>query len=279
MASQKPVASPPPIEIEQLSKTSQKGAGYDCDFVGGPPEEHQCEICMLTLRDPHLTRCCGRYLCQPGYERIRRDGQPCPYCREPNWEAFLNKGLQRQIASLKVHCSNRVLGCQWVGELRDLAQHSDGVCDYGLVECRNGCGERSQRHLLAEHETNHCSKRPIKLQLKSLTARLEVVITDNQLMRQEMKEMKEMQNGVLAENQRLREEVAALKLKQDKMDARFSDSQSARQEMAELRQEMTGLRQKEGGDRHTHFLPHCTGILYVMYTQCMKRFDHKGLHG
>ena len=39
--------------------------GYDYDiFISTPPEIMKCPICLLIVREPHQSSCCGRLFCQ-----------------------------------------------------------------------------------------------------------------------------------------------------------------------------------------------------------------------
>ena len=56
----------------------------------------------------------------------------------------------------------RRVGCQWVGELRDLIDHLDPVkrkCEYLLLPCSFGCGQQVRRHAMKQHKLYECLKR------------------------------------------------------------------------------------------------------------------------
>ena len=76
---------------------------------------------------------------------------------------MLNKSLVRKVNELKVKCPNRQLGCEWIGELKEVRHHVDierGDCDFVDVLCDYGCGEEIKRCSLAEHKTGTCPARP-----------------------------------------------------------------------------------------------------------------------
>jgi hypothetical protein len=50
------------------------------------------------------------------------------------------------------------------------------------------CGSELQRGLLAKHERDVCPKRPIEMQVASLTHALESILVSNQLLRKELDE-------------------------------------------------------------------------------------------
>ena len=99
--------------------------GYECDFVDPIPESLSCAVCLLPLRDPHLVSCCGAKYCEACIGRVKAADQPCPLCKQ-DFDTMLERSSQRRfmksisMMKLKVRCSNKTDGCQWVGELRHL---------------------------------------------------------------------------------------------------------------------------------------------------------------
>ena len=102
--------------------------GYDCNFVSPPTSAFQteCPICCLILRDPHQSTCCGTSFCRSCFECVP-EHDPCPVCRELNFEVFTKKGLKRALNQLQVSCTHVKDGCEWKGELGDLDQHLSEV--------------------------------------------------------------------------------------------------------------------------------------------------------
>ena len=117
------------LEIMATSSGKAKG-GYDCQFVDPPPKTYECSVCLLTLRDPHVTTCCGNYLCEPCFQRVRTDRGSCPLCNDTEFNAFLHKGVQREINALKVRCVHQDQGCEWVGDWGT----SSNICSHPLEE-------------------------------------------------------------------------------------------------------------------------------------------------
>ena len=76
--------------------------GHDLDFVQEPDEQYVCPVCLLVLRDPHLTGCCGHHYCQSCVQRLKRDKTPCPLCKDADFYTFLDKFVLRKINELKV---------------------------------------------------------------------------------------------------------------------------------------------------------------------------------
>ena len=178
--------TPSPQQQQDMLKSGLSTFGYDCNFVDPPPKRLECPICLLTLRMPHVTSCCGNHFCQPCIDPLCKPSppnsqsvcvsqRPCPICQEPRFSVMLHKGLMREVNELKVFCANRNLGCGWSGELGSLRKHLDpssavfsgsasgppGGCQYEVVSCSVGCGERIQRRLLSFHEGEQCPRRPV----------------------------------------------------------------------------------------------------------------------
>ena len=145
-------------------------AGYDCDFIEPPQKQFQseCPICLQILREPNIVDCCGHSFCSPCIGRIEMEGRCCPMCKEPVFTVIPNKGLKRALNEFHVHCPNRELGCEWVGELGYLDRHLnsdphpesqlDG-CQLALIECIH-CWEGIRRDAIADHQLERCPQRP-----------------------------------------------------------------------------------------------------------------------
>ena len=82
-----------------------------------------------------------------------------------------DRRLQQTLNNLKVYCSNRKAGCEWLDSLGKLQLHlnvaadedgqSDKFCGclFELIPCSH-CKTRIQRQVIKEHETKECPKRP-----------------------------------------------------------------------------------------------------------------------
>ena len=131
--------------------------------------DYQCPICydLFTepLSEPFITDC-GHLCCRKCRNRLLDSSKPeCPTCREPEMlsSARCEKYLQRVVRSLKVRCSDYEVGCEWVGELRDLHDHLDPAnrqCSSSIA-CPFGCGKYIRRSEMREHTRRHCHKRMI----------------------------------------------------------------------------------------------------------------------
>ena len=147
-------------------------SGYQCEFVDSV-EDYECPLCLHVTREPSLTSCCGQHFCQTCINRILTDQKPCPLCKASGFTVFFDKKQKRRVVSLKVVCSEKASGCDWVGSLGDLDSHvsvANGDCQFVSVNCSNNCVEIVYRKLLATHLANDCLKRPYSCkycQLKS----------------------------------------------------------------------------------------------------------------
>ncbi len=147
--------------------------GHDLEFVDPDiSQDYECPICLLILKDPQMVSCCGRKYCMSCIGRVSASNKPCPFCKD-SFDCMAEKQLNRRILDLKVKCSKSKIGCEWVGEVRQLEEHQTTSCAYIQVICSLGCGEYVQRCLLEQHELDQCSKRPMESRLFSLTQKLE----------------------------------------------------------------------------------------------------------
>ena len=147
---------------DSFSLDESISGGFDFDFIEEPPEELNCSVCLLVLRDPHLTSCCGNHFCQSCIDKIKDGTQPCPLCKDSTFTTFLNKSLQRKVNELKIHCPRSEVGCAWTGTVAGAADHLDpssGDCQYVDVVC-SLCSEEIQRKDLLSHMNEECAKRP-----------------------------------------------------------------------------------------------------------------------
>ena len=148
--------------------TKSKG-GFDCEFEIEPKElQSKCSICLLVLREPHLTSCCGYSFCQGCIEKIAASPSPeCPLCRK-EFHIYPNKWLKRELNQLKVYCTHRNEGCEWAGPLEQLDEHLNPNtdmndlttgCGYVSIKC-DACGDNVLRKGYGVHMSDLCNERP-----------------------------------------------------------------------------------------------------------------------
>ena len=215
--------------------------GFDCEFVDSVPDSLECPVCLLPFRDPHMLDCCGAKFCAACIEKVKTDHKPCPICRHTTFNAMLDKNKQRKVLGLRVYCTRKSKGCEWVGELRCLVNHMTETCDWAEVSCRY-CDQKVFHCRRTNHEEEECPQRPAKLKMDSLRRTVELrLISEMGSLKQELKrEMDIRSKGHTAEVLELGREmdskayVADHKIKELRQE--MEKAHDAR--MKELRQEM-----------------------------------------
>ena len=163
----------PSCQIEQeqrQTKTPPRDrGGYDCEFVERPKElETDCPICLLVLRVPFQTSCCGNSFCQSCIKHVQDDEKACPTCNEVGFGVFPDKRLRRSLYAFQVRCVHQKSGCEWIGELGELDRHLNlnpelgkqlVGCAFTTVACTHCCEYFQRRHVHV-HETDSCPQRP-----------------------------------------------------------------------------------------------------------------------
>ena len=151
------------------------------NFITEPPKSRFCPICFELLTEPYQIVKCGHHVCQQCHTQLLTNGKKeCPICRGPDAlsSAHLDKFLQREINDLKVRCQHLKEGCEWTGEVRDLQSHLDldkRKCDYILLPCFFGCGERIRSSAMRDHMMRYCVKRQMSCQYCSYFSSCEIV--------------------------------------------------------------------------------------------------------
>ena len=136
--------------------------GFDCDPVEKAPPERVCPICLLLLRDPVLTSCCGNHFCQSCIRPVQAKGKHCPLCNQGKVTTMLDKFFQRKVLTTRVRCPYAKHGCSWVGELQQVELHTDrrkGNCSSITAPCAQ-CGESVKLCDMATHWSEACPERP-----------------------------------------------------------------------------------------------------------------------
>ena len=124
---------------ETKAKITQLKGGYECLFVEDPPKHLQteCSVCLCLLREPQLIDCeCGACFCRSCIDPIKAEGKPCPLCNGTFTASMPDRRLQRTLNSLKVYCTYKEAGCDWVDVLGNLYEHLN--LDTGLIKL-SGC--------------------------------------------------------------------------------------------------------------------------------------------
>ena len=149
------------FEVYGMAAPSKSG-GYECEFIHPPPKvlQTECSICLLILREPHLTSCCGHSFCRACIERVQNDEKPCPLCKEAKFTIFPNKGLERNLKELVMYCEHKEAGCSWRGELGRYDDHLARACPHVEMKCQYvNCHGIAKRKDISLHEAS-CGFRP-----------------------------------------------------------------------------------------------------------------------
>ena len=147
-----PAAKDPPSNIQ--------GAEPEFDFVEEPDQDCLCPVSLELLLDPCQTSCCGQHISKQAADRLIRERKSCPMCKEDGFTAQQDKFFKRKfINTLKVHCPHKKNGCEWVGELGDLNNHST-PCPKRPWKCQY-CGLESTFDVGTNEHTPTCVQYPL----------------------------------------------------------------------------------------------------------------------
>ena len=250
--------------------------GYQSEFVESIPDILSCSICFLPFRDPHLVSCCGAKFCEACIERVKSAGQPCPLCRKQEFISLLDRSLQRKVLEMKVCCSRKKDGCQWVGELRHLVPHENEECVWAVVECSYQCGAHLPRRLMDEHLLDECPQRPIDAKLESVTRRMETqvereikkmetkLMTEREQHEREMKKLENkltavetdltaMETGLTAEREQHEREMKAMETKLTAMETGLTaEREQHEREMKAMETKLTAMETELTAEREQH---------------------------
>ena len=230
--------------------------GFNYTFLKPPPKRLECPLCLLVLREPNVTDCCGNHFCRSCIQQIKLSKRPCPLCQGASFNLMLHKGVMREVNALEIKCPNGGAGCPWEGELGKVNNHLNGDrisgCGFVEVECAFQCGRTLQRRLLQEHLNDVCPKRPVELHLSSSLQKIKAVMKENEALKQEVTLLKqkmalfenrvaklEQKNEAGMQNSTINREIEILKFQVKVLQTRGSsqDIQSFRREMEQLKLE------------------------------------------
>ena len=164
---------------------SNEDFGSEFDFIEKPSEEYLCPVTLELLLDPVQTNfCCGNHLSRVVAEKLQAEEEPCPICKETSLKTTDDLFFKRKVRQLKVRCSNKSAGCEWVGELGELDNHLkpgsvEGPCHFVDVECPLQCGQLVKRRDVNEHKSNECVKRPYSCKYCDYKSTHEKVVNDH----------------------------------------------------------------------------------------------------
>ena len=158
--------------LQELTKGRGKPDGHEVHYEGNmyiskekPQDWVSCIICTELASVPVQTGCCGSSFCLKCIEEWAKSSATCPHCRKTRKDGFsFNKDLrtERLIKDLKLFCTNYNSGCEWNGELRDVADHLAKTCQFEAVPCPLKCLRKLPRFQMKRHVEEECPLRKIK---------------------------------------------------------------------------------------------------------------------
>ena len=155
------VAEPdqPSVTTAQDPPSINQGNEPEYDFVEQPDQDCFCPVSLELLTEPYLTTCCGHHISKQAVDRLIRERKPCPMCKEGDFTAHVDKYFKRKtINTLKVRCPHKKSGCEWVGELGDLHNHSSS-CSKRPWKCQY-CGLKSTFDVGTNEHIPNCAQYP-----------------------------------------------------------------------------------------------------------------------
>ena len=117
-----------------------------------------CPVTFEVLRDPHQTTCCGHHISATAGARLLQEGKPCPMCKEPNFTTQTDKYFKRVVNGLKLRCPHKGSGCEWIGDLGNLNQHTN-LCPKRPWQCQY-CDFTASYDVGANEHLPQCPKFP-----------------------------------------------------------------------------------------------------------------------
>ena len=202
------------------------------EFLQPLSQDFECPLCLLWLKEPTLTSCCGHHFCRGCIERVVERDHVCPLCKEKGFETFLNKDIQRKLNTQKVYCRQKSRGCEWVGELGKLECHLDvaeGDCGFVMVECEFGpvgCIAKFPRKDLQRHREESLHKH---LSLVSVTS-----LKTSQEQQSQQQEIRDLQQKLGMKD----EEISVLQSKVDELERSLSNMQDQLQQAEQTLQQV-----------------------------------------
>ena len=134
-------------------------AKEEYDFIEQPSQEYFCPVTFELLVHPDQTTCCGHHISREAVERIQKDKKRCPMCKEANLTIVPDKFFRRKVHELKIRCSHKEGGCEWVGDLGSYDDHVKKClkrpwsCDF--------CYFKSTYDIGNDDHLPICKKRPV----------------------------------------------------------------------------------------------------------------------
>ncbi len=156
--------------------------GYDFEFVDSIFEDLYCKSCGLVARKLSVCTCCMESFCHTCATFIQQEGDRCPVSSHKPFTIVDHPKHQKRVNNLKVCCSMKKRGCDWVGTLSELVNHLDieqDNCPYVDVACPHNCPLSIQKNMVERHLASECIKRPYVCQHCNFKGTYEEVVDDH----------------------------------------------------------------------------------------------------
>lgn len=125
--------------------------GIDIERVVGEHKQFlKCVICHDLIKDAVEVDCCKKRFCYQCLTHWLNQGNRCPACRMRCVWQRVHPVINEMMDTLMIKCQYASNGCTTVCQICKIDEHQS-VCDYQMVECKNGCGLRIWRRHLTDH--------------------------------------------------------------------------------------------------------------------------------
>jgi WD40 repeat protein len=137
-------------------------------FVDKVPEDFECPICMMVVKDPVEHTTCQRSFCKECLDQWRRDN--CPFCRQPLSAKTKNNKIHRfaknTYEALRIRCEYE--DCTAIFPWPSKAHH-EATCSFGPIPCDH-CKEGVFRKYMDNHHRDVCTMYPVSCSVQGCTA-------------------------------------------------------------------------------------------------------------
>ncbi len=118
------------------------------------PKDFCCVECRNMLKEPILTGCCGKNMCNDCI--VVEKGGVCPLCQSDDLSFVTDRRVIREIDSLSIYCKYHEDGCGWVGSTKEIKYHLEKDCKLVNIVCFACKGEVKRRDV-ADHLKAKCN--------------------------------------------------------------------------------------------------------------------------
>lgn len=144
-----------------MASNEEPTTGYQLElFIQEIPDKYKCVCCHNVAQEIQMIDCCRKQVCLVCIKQYLNN-QPCPHCQEKDFSIVSLKKDNEKITNLRVCCTEKGKGCEWMGKLNELNDHlhkeEDG-CQYSLKKCLK-CQKLVDRCEMTNHLKDFCPNR------------------------------------------------------------------------------------------------------------------------